>query len=803
MKKQLLFILLTLLPMVASADKSGSCGTNVTYIYVESTHTLTISGTGSMANYNYSYGIYSPWHNYRSEIWKIVIENGVTSIGNYAFFGCSGLTSVTIGSGVTSIGDWAFSGCSGLEKVTFHCPSIGSWFSGMLSIKEINIGDEVTSIGDNAFYGCSGLTSVHITDLAAWCGILFGNNANPLYYAHHLFLNEIEITNLVIPNSVTSIGRHAFYGCSGLTSVTIPNSVTSIGVAAFAECSGLTSVTIPNSVTHIGSSAFGGCSKLESVKVPVTDYAAFCNNTIIKQIRGIYISVPITLIDENENEIKEYIIPNSVTSIGDYAFYNCSGLTSVTIPNGVTSIGDYAFYNCSGLTSVTIPNSVTSIDYWTFDGCSGLKSIKVPVTDYAAFCNNTIMGLIRSNIFSKPITLIDVDGNEIKEYIIPNSVTSIGDYAFYNCSGLTSVTIPNSVTSIGGSAFSGCSGLTSVTIPDGVTSIDVWAFNGCSGLISVAIPNSVTTIMDYAFQGCSGLTSVTIPNSVTSIGYSAFENCSGLTSVTIPNSVTSIGKGAFCRCSGITSVTIPNSVTSIDSEAFQGCSGLTSVTIPNSVTSIGNYAFDGCENLLTVNSEITEPFNCRNAFSTETLRKGTLYIPAGTKDLYTRFDGWREFLKIEEVGGEAEQSVWLSIKDAQSTTKIKLKKGTKQELVISPEEGWKILSVTMDGTDVTAQVTNGGSFTTPAINSDASIIIVYEQEVPSGVRTARSQADVKVVSDGVVISNAEPDTRCVIYSTDGQQVVNTVISEGTKKITLQQGQVYILTIDGRTLKFAL
>ena len=202
---------------------------------------------------------------------------------------------------------------------------------------------------------------------------------------------------------------------------------------------------------------------------------------------------------------------------------------------------------------------LTSIGDYAFEGCSGLTSIT-----------------------------------------IPNSVTSIGYQAFYGCSGLTSVTIGNSVTSIGWCAFSGCSGLTSVTIPNSVTSIGNYAFDGCSGLTSVTIGNSVTSIGYQAFCGCSGLTSVTIPNSVTSIENGAFESCSGLTSITIPNSVTSIENYAFRNCSGLTSITIPNSVTSIGWCAFSGCSGLTSVTIPNSVTSIGERAFDGCSGLTSV-----------------------------------------------------------------------------------------------------------------------------------------------------------------------------------------------------------
>ena len=272
-------------------------------------------------------------------------------------------------------------------------------------------------------------------------------------------------------------------------------------------------------------------------------------------------------------------IPNSVTSISGSAFSGCSGLTSVTIPNSVTSIGEYTFSRCSGLTSVTIPESVTSIGYRAFYDCSGLTSVTLNAND------------IVSKTYSSSSNLGTIFGTQVKEYVLGDDVKGIGNYAFYGCTGLTSVTIPNSVTSIGYNAFSSCSGLTSVTIPNSVTSIGDGAFSGCSGLTSVTIPNSVTSIERYAFSGCSSLTSIDIPNSVTSIGSSAFYGCSGLTSVTIGNSVTSIGENAFYLCSGLTSVTIPNSVTSIEDMAFYGCSGLTSVTIPSSVTSIGMYAF--------------------------------------------------------------------------------------------------------------------------------------------------------------------------------------------------------------------
>ena len=404
------------------------------------------------------------------------VTYSVTSIGDTAFSGCSGLTSVTIGNSVTSIGNKAFYGCRGLTSVT--------------------IPNSVTSIGNVAFWGCSGLTSV------------------------------------TIPNSVTSIGNSAFYGCSGLTSVTIPNSVTSIGEFAFYACSGLTSVTIPNSVTTIGESAFSACSSLNSINVA-------SGNTHYSSIDGVlYNYVQDTLI-ECPGAKTSVTIPNSVTSIGNEAFYGCRGLTSVTIPNSVTSIGYSAFSWCSSLTSVTIPNSVTSIRNSAFSACSGLTSINVA-------SGNTHYSLIDGVLYNYvQDTLIQCPGAKTS-VTIPNSVTSIRNWAFYGCRGLTSVTIPNSVTSIGERAFYGCRGLTSVTIP-----------------------NSVTSIGERAFYGCRGLTSVTIGNSVTSIGYSAFSCCSSLTSVTIGNSLTSIGYRAFYECLNLSSlISLATVPPTIDNETF-------------------------------------------------------------------------------------------------------------------------------------------------------------------------------------------------------------------------------------------
>ncbi len=509
MKKFLFFFLLLLGTMVSQAhDFSAVAPTGQTLYY-------TISGTTARVTYPGS-SEYSPHSGYTAPTGDLTIPEtvtyfgttySVTLIGNSAFYGCDGLTSVTIPNSVTSIGESAFSNCSGLTSVV--------------------IPDSVTIIGSYAFEYCSSLTSVVIPNSVTSIGSC-------------AFEYCSSLTSVVIPNSVTSIGSCAFELCSGLTSITIPNSVTRISGYAFYGCDGLASVTIGNSVTSIGSYAFYGCSNVDTLYYNARNLTANSNwynsstsyNSYgfrsMTNLKVLVIGDSVQTIPAGafykQSHLTSVTIPNSVTSIGNWALAYCSGLTSVTIGNSVTSIGGYAFYDCSGLTSVTIGNSVTSIGNYAFSGCGNVDTLYYNARNLTAnsdWYNSS--SSYNSNGF-RPMT-------NLKVLMIGDSVQTIPAGAFYNQIHLTSVTIPNSVTSIGSYAFYNCNGLTSVTIGNSVTSIGNHAFFDCSGLTSVIIPNSMTSIEWYAFYGCSGLTSVSIGNSVNSIGSYAFYGCSNLTAL--------------------------------------------------------------------------------------------------------------------------------------------------------------------------------------------------------------------------------------------------------------------------------
>ncbi len=519
--------------------------------------TLNISGTGAMKDYDdyLSDGNRSPVDS-NSKIKKVVIEKGVTNIGNYAFSRCWGLKSIKIPDGVTSIGDHAFDSCINLRSITLP--------------------DSITSIGMWAFYNC-------------W-----------------------NVPSIIIPDGVTSIEDFTFNSCISLTSITIPNSVTKIKSSAFHNCADLTSITIPDSVTSIGDSVFSDCNSLKTISLSCgsvlkkSDFGEQANLvSYTNQHALIKTAAKAETCTEDGN--KEYW---TCEHCGKYFLSddtNPETATAVELSETVISALKHKNTTTRGASEPTetepgysgdryCPDCNTVLEkgytYWIEDNLTW----KLYADGTLNISGTGAMKDYNSDDNRSPV----YNNSNVKKIVVEKGVTSIGKYAFYICKSLTSITIPDSVTSIGDASFRSCSNLTSITLPDSVTSIGDYAFGFCVGLSSITIPDSVTNIGEHAFSSCSSLTSITIPDSVTSIGDSAFYNCSSLTSITIPDSVTSIGDWTFYKCSSLTNITIPDGVTSIGYDAFHACSSLSSITIPDSVTSIEPYAFFDCWNLTSI-----------------------------------------------------------------------------------------------------------------------------------------------------------------------------------------------------------
>ena len=466
------------------------------------------------------------------------------------------------------------------------------------------IPSSVEYVGGEAFMSCTGLDTVKYEN---GCYLPTENNEHAI-----LIDTNLKATNVTIHEDCISIqggtfskyyfvalglipspelgeGESEDYINMNLQKITISKNVKSIGMGAFTMCMGLENVVFEgnSNLTNIGMYSFAGCSSLKTINL---------EDTKIKELKDTFSGC---------SSLTSITIPSGVTSI-EGAFSGCSSLTSITIPSGVTSI-EGAFSGCSSLTSITIPDSVTSIGNSAFRNCIGLTSITFEdmtgLTNIGTYifagCDNVKQLTIQSGEV-KDLDFSDL--SNLTTVTLGDGVTSIGSYAFSDCSSLETVTFGENsqLTSIGRSAFYYCDGLTSITIPEGVTSIGTSVFRDCSSLTSITIPEGVTSIGEDAFYGCSSLISITIPNSVTSIERGVFNVCSSLTSITIPDSVTSIGEIAFNNCISLTSITIPEKVTSIGVRAFQDCSSLTSITIPDSVTSIGGSAFYGCNKLVEV-----------------------------------------------------------------------------------------------------------------------------------------------------------------------------------------------------------
>ncbi|WP_418755896.1 leucine-rich repeat protein [Eubacterium ventriosum] len=592
MKKKILSFVVVLamlcafMPTIANAEKSGVCGYNVNWT-LDDNGMLTISGKGPMSNLSTDD---SPFYRNRSNIKSIMIENGVTTIMDYAFEDCSNLIDITIPDSVTWIGEEAFYGCRSLADVYYN--------GAFTDIIKMHIG---------SFNGEFTIAKLHCNDVEA-------NKWGYFNRAVGWVLDDNE--KLIIKGAGDmanySESSSALYDIkSNIKSVVIENGVTSIGSYVFEDCDELTSISIPSSIIKIGNMAFDRCYKLESVYI--SDFAAYLNikfcdsaSNPMRYAKKLYLN--------NKRVSGTVTIPDSVTQIPIFAFDGIDSITSVIISNSVTSINTSAFGDCSSLVSITIPNNVINISNYAFIGCSSLTDVyyKGKFSDFAQIS----IEADNSCLLSAKLHCSDVEtakwgkcGKNVGWTLADGTLIisgrgNMGDYntysyysPFYRENNIKSIIIEDGVTSIGKNMFYCCNGLKYVIIPESMVSINDYAFYGCDKLTSITIPDSLTSIGNYAFSGCERLENIMIGSGLKDIGIYAFKDCDGI--INISYNVPKVFSNVFNGCN-VSSVFLGNNVVSIEKNAFNNCSNLNKIHISKNVTEIEKGAFAGCANLTTV-----------------------------------------------------------------------------------------------------------------------------------------------------------------------------------------------------------
>lgn len=572
MKKYSLYVVIGLLCSclgVRAEKKTGSCGTNLTWTLDTETMALTISGTGTMKEFENL----SPWDEYcesNSTFPKsLTIEDGVTGISRYAFQYCQEVSDLYIPKSLTNISQGAFAR-SNFQSIIVaednpvydsreNCDAIIHTATNTLHIGSTStvIPSSVTAIGSQSFMACGNLVSLDIPQTVTSMG-------------DNVFPDCWNLSSIVIPEGVTKIGSMMFYNCTALKSATIPEGVTSIAESAFANCSSLASITIPKSVTNLGNSIFEGCIKLSEIWMLPTTPPSFSKSTVFVP-SNTKIIVPAASYDAYCNApywsgMKSQIVANPSERVITIEAQDAQSALQ-------EALGESDLLSITGL---TISGTINSYDF---------EFLRTKMTKLAHL----------------DLSQASVVYNEHRHYETFNTYDNqFPAYAFYNCSNLASISLPEGVDRISHSAFMGCSNLTSIIIPDNLQYIEPFAFNGCSNLSSIDIPNDVSVISESAFEGCGKLTEIVLPGNITFIDKNLFKGCSGLTSILIPSAVTSIRSGAFSGCIELKEITLNNSLTTVEWNVFQNCTSLTSIAIPSSVTSLNWSAFAGCSNLTRI-----------------------------------------------------------------------------------------------------------------------------------------------------------------------------------------------------------
>ncbi len=632
-----------------------------------------------------------PFDNIRTQIGSLTFGDSVVYIPENLCAGMSSLKEVTLPTSVKVIAAGAFANCSSLQR-TNYLGDIETWCSiefgnansnpiyqssnlyiNGKEVRELFIPESVTQVNDYAFLGCRSLVNVSLPstirriglsafedcieinktsysgDVASWCCIEFANaTSNPMIYSNNFYLNDIEVRDLVVPNSVSKIPSYAFLNCQSLKSVEIMDNVHSIGSSAFEGCEFITSISIPNSVTNIVRDAFNECTSLNTVVWNAGSYAgSYPFDAIRAQITTLTFGDSIKIIPSyfcsGMNWLENVTISSSVQVVDEYAFYDCDALKTIVLGDNVTHIKEYAFYDCDRLGSITINNAVKYIGYNTFADCDVLTRPNYK-GDVANWCNIYFDGSS-----ANPISVAHkwyINDVEVRDVVIPEGVDTIGEFAFSGYIWMNSVTIPSTVNHIGWGAFLNCKSLKEITIPNSVISIGSYAFDECSSLSSVTwnannyvgsnpfadirtqiktlvigeaineipaafcsgmtkltsltISNNVVKIGDGAFRKCDVLKMLTLPSSIKHIGNYAFDGCKSLSTLVIPEGVESVGEGAFASCSSIVRFTLPNSIRTLGGAAFKNCAALKYINMPDSIRTLGERMFLNCYSLVSI-----------------------------------------------------------------------------------------------------------------------------------------------------------------------------------------------------------
>lgn len=461
--------------------------------------------------------------------------------------------------------------------------------------------------------------------------------------APYAFEDQVSLTKISIPDSVTRIQTGAFSGCSELEEISLSVNLKTISVSVFSGCSKLESLQIPESVTQIEEMAFMNCESLSSIVLP--DNLISVKRQVFQgctSLKSIELPSELTTIEEKAfsgcSALENISIPSSVTEIGGEAFWECASLLSMTIPDGVTSIKAQTFYQCTSLKEITLPKSLNSIMLDAFSYCSSLTSVQIP-ENVTQLGQGAFLGC-----------------EQLSSIVIPEGITTLPRDFFSGCSKLTSVKLPDSLKTIEYGAFYKCTSLDQVAIPQGVTTVEARAFNECTSLTMIIIPSGVKRVEDETFSGCTSLEQVQLPEQLERIGEGAFLSCSALQGIQLPASVTLIGKSAFSGCRSITAIEIPDG-TSLSYSVFSGCGKLKHVALPEGLSVLGEYLFRNCASLerLTIPKSVTSIET--SAFYRSGLKE--ILIPGTVKQIKSRAFAYCYHLGnvqiesgVEEIGDE-------------------------------------------------------------------------------------------------------------------------------------------------------